>query len=53
MAPCDHSKLDRSDRMTMKAAGAPEGDFRDWDTIRGWVDQVTKSLEHEPAKAHK
>jgi hypothetical protein len=23
----NHSKLDRSDRMTMKAAGAAEGDF--------------------------
>src|SRR5262245_31308508 len=39
-----HSKLDRRDRMTMKAAGAREGDFRDWDAIAAWVDTVAKSV---------
>jgi len=39
----DHSKLDRSDRITMKAAGARDGDFRDWDAIGAWVDQIAKS----------
>ena len=38
------SKLDRGDRMTMKAAGAPEGDFRDWDAIAAWVDTIALSL---------
>jgi menaquinone-dependent protoporphyrinogen oxidase len=41
----DHSKLDRKDRMTMKAAGAPQGDFRDWDAIAAWVDGIAKSLK--------
>jgi menaquinone-dependent protoporphyrinogen oxidase len=41
----DHSKLDRSDRMTMKSAGAPQGDFRDWDAIAAWVDGIAKSLK--------
>ena len=49
----DHSKLDRSDRITMKAAGAPEGDFRDWDTIGTWVDQIAKSLKSEMAETRK
>jgi menaquinone-dependent protoporphyrinogen oxidase len=39
-----HSKLDRSDRMTMKTAGAPEGDFRNWDAISSWVDGIATSL---------
>jgi menaquinone-dependent protoporphyrinogen oxidase len=42
----DHSKLDHSDRMTMKAAGAPQGDFRDWDTIAAWVDDMAKSVKY-------
>jgi len=41
----DHSKLDRQDRMTMKSAGAPHGDFRDWDAIDRWVDGVDKALK--------
>src|SRR5262249_14390930 len=40
----NHSKLDRRDRMTMKAAGAREGDFRDWDAIAAWADTVAKSV---------
>jgi menaquinone-dependent protoporphyrinogen oxidase len=45
----DQSKLDRSDRITMKAAGAREGDFRDWDAIGSWADQIAKSLKSEAA----
>jgi len=39
-----HNKLDRNDRMTMKAVGAPDGDFRDWAAIDAWVDQIAKSV---------
>jgi menaquinone-dependent protoporphyrinogen oxidase len=45
----DHSKLDRGDRITMKTAGAPEGDFRDWETIGAWADHIAKSLKTEMA----
>ena len=45
----DHKKLDRNDRITMKAAGAPEGDFRDWNAIGAWADQIAKSLKSEMA----
>ena len=43
-----HSKLDRSDRMTMKTAGAPEGDFRNWDAIAAWVDGIATSFGRPP-----
>jgi len=49
----DHTKLDRSDRITMKAAGAPQGDFRNWDAIGTWVDQIAKSLKGDMADARK
>ena len=49
----NHSKLDRSDRIMMKAAGAREGDFRDWDAIGAWVDQIAKSLKDEMADSRK
>jgi len=49
----DHSKLDRSDRITMKAAGARDGDFRDWDAIGAWVDQIAKSSKSEMADTRK
>ena len=45
----DHSKLDRSERMTMKAAGAPEGDFRDWNAIGAWVDTLAASSARKTA----
>lgn len=45
----DYSKLDRSERMTMKAAGAPEGDFRDWDAIAAWVDTIARSSARKTA----
>ena len=48
-----HSKLDRGDRIAMKAAGAPEGDFRDWEAIGAWADQIAKSSKNEMAGSRK
>jgi len=45
----DNKKLEKNDRLTMKAAGAREGDFRDWDNIEAWADQVAKTLKSEMA----
>src|SRR5215467_2672966 len=45
------SKLDRNDRVTMKAVGAADGDFRDWDAIDAWVDQIAKSLATKRSSA--
>jgi menaquinone-dependent protoporphyrinogen oxidase len=43
-------KLDRSllgfgERAVMRAFRAPEGDFRDWDEIRGWAEEIAAALK--------
>ena len=40
----DKGKLGFSERMIVKAVKAPEGDFRDWDGIREWADQIAAEL---------
>ncbi len=40
----DPSKLAFSERMMVKAMGAPEGDFRDWSAISGWADEIGREL---------
>jgi menaquinone-dependent protoporphyrinogen oxidase len=42
-------KLDKKDlglgeRLTVKMVKAPEGDFRDWETIRGWAHDIASAL---------
>ena len=41
----DRSKLGFGERMLVKAVKAPDGDFRDWDAIRTWADQIAAALE--------
>lgn len=41
----DRDKLGFGERMIVKAIKAPQGDFRDWDAIRGWADQIVRDLE--------
>jgi menaquinone-dependent protoporphyrinogen oxidase len=45
----DKSKLGFGERMMVKAVKAPDGDFRDWDAIRGWADDIATSLADEEA----
>jgi menaquinone-dependent protoporphyrinogen oxidase len=40
----DYSKLPFVYRLIVKAMKAPEGDFRDWDAIRGWAANVRPML---------
>lgn len=40
----DRSNLGFAERMMVKAVKAPEGDFRDWDAIRAWADEIAASL---------
>lgn len=40
----DRSKLGFGERMMVKAVKAPEGDFRDWDEIRSWADDIAREL---------
>jgi len=40
----DMDKLAFEERMVVKAMGAPAGDFRDWDNIRSWTEDIASSL---------
>ena len=40
----DRSKLGFGERMMVKAVKAPDGDFRDWATIRAWADGIAAEL---------
>jgi menaquinone-dependent protoporphyrinogen oxidase len=41
----DTSVLGFAERMIAKAVKAPTGDFRDWDAIRGWAEQIAEELD--------
>jgi menaquinone-dependent protoporphyrinogen oxidase len=41
----DTDKLSFGERMLVKAVKAPEGDFRDWDAIRDWSDEIALDLD--------
>jgi menaquinone-dependent protoporphyrinogen oxidase len=41
----DRSKLSFPERMIVKAVKAPEGDFRDWEAIAAWADEIADELE--------
>jgi menaquinone-dependent protoporphyrinogen oxidase len=43
----DKSKLGFAERIMVKAVKAPEGDFRDWDAIRDWADQIASELDRQ------
>jgi menaquinone-dependent protoporphyrinogen oxidase len=40
----DMDKLAFEERMVVKAMGAPAGDFRDWDDIRSWTEDIASSV---------
>jgi menaquinone-dependent protoporphyrinogen oxidase len=44
----DRSSLGFGERMLVKAVKAPEGDFRDWDAIRGWAEEIARELGADP-----
>ena len=41
----DTSALGFAERMIAKAVKAPVGDFRDWDAINAWAEQVSEELD--------
>lgn len=43
----DHDKLGFGERMMVKAVKAPQGDFRDWDAIAGWADEIARDLSDD------
>jgi len=40
----DPDELGLAERVVVKMVKAPEGDFRDWDDIRGWAKQIAAEL---------
>jgi menaquinone-dependent protoporphyrinogen oxidase len=40
----DTAGLGFGERMIVKAVKAPDGDFRDWDEIAAWADEIAESL---------
>ena len=41
----DRSELGAGERLLARMVKAPEGDFRDWDAIRAWADEIADALE--------
>ena len=40
----DTASLGFGERMIAKAVKAPDGDFRDWDEITAWADEIAESV---------
>jgi menaquinone-dependent protoporphyrinogen oxidase len=40
----DREQLNRRERLAVRAVKAPEGDFRDWDAIEAWADEIAAHL---------
>jgi menaquinone-dependent protoporphyrinogen oxidase len=40
----DKSKLGMGERLVVKMVKGPEGDFRDWEAIRGWAGEIAAAL---------
>ena len=41
----DRALLGRHERLAVRAAKAPDGDFREWDAIDAWADEIATALE--------
>jgi menaquinone-dependent protoporphyrinogen oxidase len=46
----DRSHLGFGDRLIASVVRAPEGDFRDWDAIRGWAVHIARQLRESPMR---
>jgi menaquinone-dependent protoporphyrinogen oxidase len=40
----DRSSLGMLERTVTRVLHAPDGDFRDWESVRGWADEIARSL---------
>lgn len=47
----DKHRLGMLERLAVKAAKAPEGDFRDWQSIRGWARDIGETLAPHRVRA--
>lgn len=46
----DASSLSFAERLVVKAVKAEEGDFRDWDEIAAWADEIAGALDLPAAR---
>jgi menaquinone-dependent protoporphyrinogen oxidase len=47
----DKSSLSFAERAILVAVRAPEGDFRDWDDIENWANEIARQLAKEDVKS--
>lgn len=45
----DRGRLGRLERLAVKAQGAEDGDYRDWEAVEAWADQIAAALGPAPA----
>lgn len=41
----DRHELNRGERLVVNVVRAPDGDFRDWNAIRAWADEIGPALK--------
>jgi len=46
----DKRRLGFGEKAMVAAVRAPEGDFRPWDEIEAWADEIAAALEAQPAR---
>jgi menaquinone-dependent protoporphyrinogen oxidase len=46
----DQSQLGFGDKLIVKVFRAPEGDFRDWEAICSWADEIASSLQPQDTR---
>jgi menaquinone-dependent protoporphyrinogen oxidase len=44
----DPGGLGLGEKLAVRVVGAPKGDFRDWESIRGWAGQIAAELAAVP-----
>lgn len=50
-APVDRNELSFAERAIGAALHAPDGDFRDWEEIRGWAHEIAGALQRKEVRA--
>jgi menaquinone-dependent protoporphyrinogen oxidase len=47
MGKIDPKKLNLAEKLIVKGIKAPTGDFRDWETIEAWAEDIAEALRKE------
>lgn len=46
----DESKLGFAEKLIVKALKAPVGDYRDWNAVKAWAQEIARELEKQSAR---